>query len=248
MAETGSTMRLFCLPYAGGWAARAFQPWRPFLRRGIELCFVEMPRRGGRLGDPDALTVREAIDDVATRIAAHAGGGPYAVYGHSLGGLVAYETLHRLAELGHPGPRHLFVSASRPPQLRRDHPDIHTLPDRPLLEALAVLGGVPEELLDNAMAVAFFAPMIRSDYRIYEQYRYAAERAPLACPITAVVGTEDPVTSPREAERWGELTTGSAAIMTLEGTGHFFLEERAAEIVARLNTVLAPSSGAPAGR
>jgi medium-chain acyl-[acyl-carrier-protein] hydrolase len=239
-------MRLLCIPYAGG-SARAFRSWRPYLRCGIELRPVELAGQGHRSGEPPYREFAEATDDIAHRLTAAADGDDYAVYGHSLGGLVAYEALHRLAALGLPGPRRLFVSACKPPQLERGQPPLHTLPDRQFLQALATLGGVPAALLEDPNAVAYYAPLVRNDYRIYEEYRYAPKPAPLSCAITAVVGTHDAVTTPGEAEHWRELSTGPVTSVVLAGVGHFFLDERAAEIVTCLNATLTPANSSAWG-
>jgi medium-chain acyl-[acyl-carrier-protein] hydrolase len=239
-------MRLLCIPYAGG-SARAFQCWRPYLRRDIELRPVELAGQGRRSGEPPYREAAEAADDIAHRLVAAADGDEYAVYGHSLGGLVAYEALHRLAARGLPGPRRLYVSACRPPQLERGQPPLHTLPDRQFLQALATLGGVPAALLDDPNAVAFYAPLVRNDYRIYEEYRYAPKPAPLSCAITVVVGEHDLVTTPGEAGHWRELSTGPVTSVVLAGAGHFFLDERAAEIVTCLNATLAPANSSTCG-
>jgi surfactin synthase thioesterase subunit len=242
-------MRLLCIPYARG-SGRAFRCWQPYLRRGIILRPVELAGQGRRSGKPPYRDFAEAADDIAHRPAAAADGDDYAVYGHSLGGLMAYEALHRLAARGLPGPRRLFVSACKPPQLKRGQPPLHMLPDRQFLQALATLGGVPAALLDDPNAVAFYAPLVRNDYRIYEEYRYAPKPAPLSCAITVGVGEHDPVTTPGEAGHWRELSTGRVTSVVLAGARHFLLDERAVEIVTCLNATLTPANssiGNPTG-
>jgi surfactin synthase thioesterase subunit/flavin reductase (DIM6/NTAB) family NADH-FMN oxidoreductase RutF len=236
-------VRLFCIPHAGG-SARVFRPWRPYLRTGIELRPIELPGRGERAGEPPYREFADGVDDIARHIAEQAGGEPYAVYGHSLGALLGYEAVHRLAERGHPAPRHLFASGCRPPHRPRRRPTLHTLPDEALLGAMTALGGAPGGLLTDPEATRFFACLIRADYRIFEGYRHGAGRPRLPCPISAVFGTDDPVTSVPEARRWSELGCAGAAALALEDAGHFFLTDRAAEITTHINTTLRDGAGA----
>lgn len=240
-------MLLFCLPYAGG-TARLFRGWRPYLRRGVTMMPLDRAGQGSRRDEPAHPDFGAAVADVVGRIAATVAGQPYAIYGHSLGGLLAYEASLRLVAAGSPAPRWLFVGGCRPPQLSRRHPDIHRLADQRFLAALAVLGGVPDGLLADPEAVEFYAGRIRADYRIYEEYRFRPPPAPVPCPLTAIVGTDDPVTGPDEAPRWAELVSGPVHRHVLAGAGHFTIEQRPAQIVGHLNSVLGRLSAAPAGQ
>ncbi|MFI5495959.1 thioesterase II family protein [Actinoplanes sp. NPDC051859] len=237
-------VRLFCLPHAGG-DARIFGRWSPYLRRGIELHPLDRAGQGSRVAEPPSASWEAAVADLATRITA-AVDGPWALYGHSMGGLLGYELLCRLAETL-PPPRWFFVGGCRPPQLGRRHPVLHELPDREFLTALSELGGIPPELLGDEDLVAYFAAGVRADFRQYEQYVFRPREVRPACPLTAFVGSEDPITDPAEAARWAELMAGPVAGTTLAGAGHFLVVERPAEIVAVINSVLGPTAPGPAG-
>ncbi|MFJ2607122.1 MULTISPECIES: cytochrome P450 [unclassified Streptomyces] len=240
-------VKLFCVPFAGG-SARAFQGLLAALPPGIDAVALELPGRDGRYREPAHETFTQAVEDIAARIARDAPDGPYALYGHSLGGLFAYEAVRLLVARGHRPPRHLFVSASRPPQRgygSDGRPVIHTYPDLAFLGALAATGGVPEELLRDADAVAYFAGRIRRDYELYAQYRHPGPLPRLTCPVTVVTGSEDPVTSEADVDLWADLTTGPVSHLRLAGAGHFFLDSHTRTLTARIGGALL-GDGAPA--
>ncbi|WSL13705.1 alpha/beta fold hydrolase [Streptomyces sp. NBC_01288] len=232
-------MKLFCIPHAGG-SARAFQPLADALGEETDVVPFQPAGRDTRHREQPYDTFGAAVDDIAALIEREAGDGPYAIYGHSLGGLLGYETARRLSGQGRP-PRHVFVSASRPPQRRYGEdggPAIHTFPDLAFLGALAATGGVPREFLTEDDAVAYFTARIRGDYELYGQYRHDGAEPRLTCPVTVVTGADDPVTSSHDVGLWGDLTTGPVTHLELPGAGHFFLDSHTGPVVDRIRSAL----------
>src|SRR5205823_943244 len=81
-----AAMRLYCLPHSGG-SAGEYVRWSDGLP-GVEVWGVQLPGRGQRVGEPP-LTRMPAL--VAALVASVPFRPPFALFGHSLGGLVAYE-------------------------------------------------------------------------------------------------------------------------------------------------------------
>jgi surfactin synthase thioesterase subunit len=162
----------------------------------------------------------------------------YALYGHSFGGLLAYECARQLMLFGYPAPHRLFVSACRPPQRKSRLCHIHTFPDQAFMGVLAVFGGFPSELLRDPDMVSFFADSTRNDYRLYEQYRHTDTGQPLSCPVTVITGDQDPTTSVSDLPDWHRLTSAPVTGIELAGAGHHFLEERAEELTEHITAAL----------
>jgi len=72
---------------------------------------------------------------------------------------------------------------------------------------------------------------IRSDYKAAETYSYTPG-ATLDCPITAIVGDNDPQATTAEAATWAEHSTADFDLRIFPG-GHFYLTEHK-EAVASL--------------
>lgn len=238
-SSTAGRLRLFCFPYAGG-SATAFSPWSTHLPAWVDLVGVQLPGRGVRLAEPPFTDIEALLDALAPVIEVE-GQTPYAFFGHSLGGLLAFGLARQLRRRGAPLPVHLFVSASSAPHLRLAMPPLHLLDDDALLNALRDYNGTPPEALAHRELMALLLPAIRADFALRASYRHR-EDAPLATPITVFAGARDPHVSPEQSDGWRECTTARCALHRLDGD-HFFLHAHAASIAntitAELTTVMA---------
>src|SRR5262245_40839232 len=119
-------VRLFCFPYAGG-GASIFMHWSRQLDPAIELCPVQLPGRENRMSE-GCLNCISEVADVAIEALA-----PYfdmnvALFGHSLGAVIAYEVAQRL-RAKEVQPQRLIASAHRAPQVPLPHDPTWILPD-----------------------------------------------------------------------------------------------------------------------
>ena len=138
--------RLVCIPYAGQSAA-VFDDWSAALPDCVEVCAVELPGRRRRYKEPHVADVTTAAREVELALRGLPPL-PTAVFGHSMGALIAFEL--SLGWNRRTGPLELLVvSGCRAPHLKRREQPIHTLPREDFLAALAALGGTHPELLEN---------------------------------------------------------------------------------------------------
>ena len=118
-------------------------------------------------GSADDMSV--AADRIARELAAQSNR-PYALFGHSMGGAIAYEVARLLHERSVEPPRHLFVSGRQPPMHQRPG-EVHTFDDSRLASELLRLSNANEELLAEPELAKLMFPIIRNDYRLIETYR-----------------------------------------------------------------------------
>lgn len=225
-------VRLFCFPYAGG-AAHIFRQWPQRLPGGVEVYAVQPPGRGSRLAQSPFISLTELVAAAAAALRPFMER-PFALYGHSMGALIAYELARRLREEGQVEPLHLFVSGRGAPQVADARDPTYDLPDPQFIEELRRLRGTPAEVLDNAELLRLMLPLLRADFAVAQTYRYE-EGPPLACPLTAVGGLEDGEVTREHLARWRELTTGDFSLHMVPGD-HFFLhtsQDMLLEILAR---------------
>jgi pyochelin biosynthesis protein PchC len=215
-------LRLVCFPHAGG-SASFYSAWMQRMPAHMELLSVQYPGRGSRVDEPlldDMHRLADAIAVALTPIVDR----PLALFGHSMGALVAYEVALRISP-----PALLFVSARQAPLHAR--PGRKHLADDDTLWAEALrLGGVDELLVAQRELRALVLPVLRNDFRMLETYRPLA-RARLRCPIVGLAADADPVVAVDEVPRWADLTRSWFRLRVFPGD-HFYLLRQREQVVA----------------
>jgi medium-chain acyl-[acyl-carrier-protein] hydrolase len=82
-------VRVVCIPNAGGLAAQYYS-WQPLLGSRIECCAAKLPGREDRIKETPYNELNVLIWDLGTWLAGRADV-PLALFGHSLGGVIAFE-------------------------------------------------------------------------------------------------------------------------------------------------------------
>jgi surfactin synthase thioesterase subunit len=210
-ADECEGLRMFWFPHAGGGAAQA---------GGLRHCCpVRLPGRETRLAEapfermgPLVAALANAIEPYLAR--------PFAFFGHSMGAAVAFELARLLRRRHQPLPKMLIASSARAPQYRRNHVPPAAPSDEQFLAELRRLQGIPNEVLDDPAMMRAVLPALRADTALYRSYVYT-EDAPLACPVRAYGGVEDPNVLREHLEAWGQQTAGPFALRLFPG-GHFY--------------------------
>ncbi|OON72759.1 thioesterase II family protein [Streptomyces tsukubensis] len=220
-AAPDTAARLFCLPHAGA-GASAYREWQPKVGPGVEVVPVQLPGREARFAEPLITSAGGVAKELAEPLVERSGGKPFALFGHSMGALLAYELTHELVLAGCP-PVHLVVSGCTAPHLPSSagREVVHQLPDARLVRHIEALRGTPGEVLDQPELLELLLPVVRADYQLYETYRFV-DRLPLPVPVTALRGTEDPETTESGLRAWDGLTTAPFQAVAFPG-GHFYL-------------------------
>lgn len=230
-------LRLFCFPYAGG-GATVFSSWPRGLPPEVEVVAVQPPGREARIGETPIPDLAKLVEAMHPELLPHLGEKPFAFYGHSNGGLMAFELARTLRRTGGPMPRHLFIGGRPAPQLELHEEMIHALPHDEFLAALRRFAGTPEEILANAEIMELIEPVIRADFSLGETYRWNPE-PPLDLPISAYAGEKDEEVSPDQVEAWREQTTREFRFARFPGD-HFFLNVDRAMVLQELSRELRP--------
>lgn len=229
-----SSVRLVCLPHAGG-SASFFFPVSRALAPRVEVLAVQYPARQQRLREPGIDNIPEYADQIFA-VLAELDDKPLALFGHSMGAILAYEIALRMQQAGRPAPVRLFASGRRAPSRYRAG-RIHEGTDAQVVAELKRLGGPNPALLADPEMLELILPAVRSDYTAIERYRHEPGRR-LDCPITAVIGDSDPRVSDDEARAWADHTTGSFDLKTFAGD-HFYLIGQAQDLIVLIDRTLA---------
>ncbi|HJU38302.1 MAG TPA: alpha/beta fold hydrolase [Tahibacter sp.] len=223
-SKTSRRLRLYCFCYAGGSAA-VYLPWQARLDASIEVCAVQLPGRGNRMGERPFTAMPELIRALAPVIGRE-DDLPFAFFGHSLGGLVAFE-LARYRKLHYMRmPEHLIVSGCDAPQFRSESRRLHALPDHELIDVLKDFNGTPPEVLAHRELMDLLLPTIRADFALVDDYVYRPG-LPLTMPITVLAGRRED-RSVDQVYGWRKETLSDCRVHYFDGD-HFFIfpEQRA---------------------
>lgn len=234
---TSKKFRLFCFSYAGGNAV-SFMEWQSALHPDVTVCAVQLPGRGARFHETPYSRLQELIEALAREIGGM-GDLPCAFFGHSLGGLLAFELARYHRRRGLMQPQHLFVSGCHAPRHRVASTGMHLLADDALIARLAEYRGTPSEILAHRELMELVLPTIRADFSLVENYRYERDPILLGMPVTVLAGKFDSIESADQVEGWQEETTGHCRVQWFDGD-HFFLHPRQQDVIDCIHADLAP--------
>jgi pyochelin biosynthetic protein PchC len=232
-------LRLVCFPHSGGSAA-SYASWTTAVGPRVHLLAVQYPGRDDRFGEPPAAGVRERATSVAVELAQHEFL-PTALFGHSLGALVAYETALALRDGGRE-PQCLAVSSSAPPRHAAGG-RVRLADDAELWATVRGLGGIEPELVEDDELADLLLPCLRADIAANETYRPRPDAMPLSCPVRCYYGADDPLVDESRLGEWAAVSTGDFALRIRPG-GHFHIFHETENLVA---DIMAGVTGTPDG-
>ncbi|MFG2001066.1 thioesterase II family protein [Spirillospora sp. NPDC048911] len=232
-----ASMRLFCLPHAGG-SAGFYRSWAKEISPAVEVHAVQYPGRADRLGDAFVTDARRLARLIAGAMAPLLDR-PAALFGHSMGAVLAYEVTRLLQERG-AAPVHLFASGTRPPHDRGED-RVAGKDDDAVVAEMIKLGGTDAEALRDPELRALVLPYVRNDFRLIEEYEHRPDPR-LTVPVTAVIGDADFHVTQGQAAGWAEVTDGRFALRVLDGD-HFYLVPRQSEVLTEVMRTLEVPAG-----
>lgn len=234
-----AALRLFCLPNAGS-GSMIFRPWVKLLPQEYEVCAVRLPGRETRLLEPAYKRMEPLVEALVPGLLPFLDR-PFALFGHSMGGKLAFEVARRLrAEYGLE-PVHLFVSGTRGPRLPRKDRVLYDLPEAEFIEELRRLNGTPQEVLEHAELMSLMLPLLRADFELVQTYTYRPG-PPLGCPLTACGGLRDADVTREHLAAWRHETTGPFTLRMFEGD-HFFIHGERPQLLRLVAQELRASLG-----
>ncbi|MBH5318590.1 thioesterase [Paenibacillus sp. GSMTC-2017] len=221
---------LLFLPYAGG-SAQVYKKWAKALDPSIVLTPLEMAGRGGRMGESCCEDVPSAVKDLL-RFTRKYTTGPYAIFGHSMGSLLAYELMRSLRDEGLRLPIAAFLSGRDAPHSVESNRTTYLLPDEAFIEEIKSLGGTSNELFQHKELLNLFMPIMRADFKLVGTYHYEPGE-PLPVHMIVMNGNQD-TSLCGESIEWKSHTSHTCDIVQFEG-GHFFIQEHEKKVISLIN-------------
>ncbi|MBO8193175.1 thioesterase [Streptomyces oryzae] len=239
-------LRLFCFHHAGA-GALTFARWRRGFDPDVCVLPVRLPGRETRLREPRITDGRRLLDELEAQLGPLLEQ-PYALYGHSLGALVAYRFAQRVRRAGRQAPVLVGLGACPPPHLPTPLTDQSELPDAALLAALDRYGTLPSYLFERPRWLSTLLSTMRDDLRLAASLRELGRAVgsttgstagsttgstagegwdePLAGPVHAFAGTGDEAAPAAAVAEWRRWSSGPFALHNVPGD-HFFVRDTA---------------------
>ena len=230
------SVKLYCLPYAGG-SAEIYTKWGSYLDSSIKLRPVELAGRASRYKEPYYNSMREAVDDIVSLIENELEESGYAIFGHSMGSIMAYELVCRLREKNLKPPMHIFFSGRYPPSIRKQGTGMHLLSETEFEQEALELGGISNNLFKFKGLLKTAMETLRADYKIIETHEYDPTIYKLDFNISVLIGKDDVLAAPSDMEEWKKYTEKQCAFYYFDG-GHFYLHNYVKKIAQIINNTL----------
>lgn len=241
-AAPDAPLRLFLLHCAGAGAAM-YHEWLTLLPGDVSAQCVQLPGRQDRWREPGRTELAGLLSELERHLTAELDDRPYALFGHSMGALLAYRLAVSLGRADR-RPALLAVGGWAPRGFTGPTAGDLSLDDAALVARMRELGALPpaagarpgtDPAVDDDLVRRFILPAMRADLAACGQY--VDDGAVVGCPIVAYAGAADPLMAPGAMASWRSRTAEYLGARILPG-GHFFLDAAVLDVVTDLTTVL----------
>lgn len=227
-----AAVRLFCFPHAAGMSS-FYSTWPDGLPTSVEVCAFEISDRERRLNEKDCLSVT-AISETIAREIHDLLDRPFAIFGHCIGSLLAFETAHQISNLYGKLPMRLLLASMVGPSLipqKRDERGyfLQQSPEDLLGFILPEGHEMRSIILADPIFVQSFAPLLMRDVWTLATYDYP-KRHPLPCPFDIFGGQNDHLISYDDLLAWEAETMSECSFQIFPGD-HLFMHAGKKELL-----------------
>lgn len=220
-------MKLICLPYAGG-NAKVFDEIKEFLSEKVELIALDYAGHSSRIKEPFYDSFQTMVEDMAKAVNdVIEAEEEYALWGYSMGSVVAYEVVAQ--KLLAKNPVYMFFASHEAPCEKWDDRLYDEMDDLEFAHYIAEFGGF-SKFEDRMLGRKFFMTMvfnpIRADYRLLADYSWV-QKENIDIPATMFYSDKDVPTE--HVKKWQKLFDKEIEFVEL-GENHFFIRDYAGEL------------------
>jgi acyl transferase domain-containing protein/acyl-CoA synthetase (AMP-forming)/AMP-acid ligase II/surfactin synthase thioesterase subunit/acyl carrier protein len=223
---------IYCFPPAGS-GVSIFEPLVSGLPQTVGLIGIQLPGREDRSEEKMYGTVEELMENLVNAFTAPEV--PYSLFGHSFGGLLAYEFYIALEMAGKRLPESIIVSA-KSPALQAPKGNLHQLSDEEMVHE--IIKHYESDLNEDSreQAIMSIIDVVRADFKILETHQSQGGRVKI--PMTAIAASNDAIAPPHMVEQWKELCDDNFQYHKIEGN-HDLIRQNSEE----LNNIIELSIG-----
>lgn len=217
--QMNSDWNLICFPFLCGFA-ESFLPWQKLLS-DCKLYAVQLPGRASREQEPHITNIDDLLDILLPILLPILESKPYVLFGHSMGGYLAYRTARKLHEIQFKAPLLLVVSGtSSPTRLNKQKRNS----DSKTIKNVEVSF---KKRTPSAIELQYLKEMQYSIQWDKLLLKSCAVNTPakLNYPILLMAGSEDNYVLAEDVIEWKKETTSYLSHQVIEGVDHYSLEK-----------------------
>lgn len=225
---------IFLLPFAGG-TSLTYGEWE--FSGDIRPVPLDYKGHGFRMKEPLYQTFEEMVNDIADQIADKRENDDIAIFGHSMGGLVAWDVTKSLTDRGM-NVKYFFVSACLPPHLFNERLYEEMATDKWLTEFLSEYSRVRQNRLQSKYFKKNIFPAVRNDYHLISIHKHEKVRV-IHTNISCFYGRDDKLMPCSGMGSWREYTKGTFRKQAFSGE-HFYIEnpDIREEVIAAIESLI----------
>ncbi len=225
-------MTLFFFPHAGG-SAKSYASFKRFLPKDLNVVTMELSGRFTRSDKPLMHDIESCISelfDSNEKLLELLKDGDYAIFGHSMGTILATEFVKQIREKGHPAPIHIFLSGKNAPDENLHcFDDINKVTDQDIIDFFNNNSMNSSPVIPDAELVAQLNRILCNDVRMAEKYCTTPNQVQFGCDITAIYGTDDTMLKNADMSSWKRYTDKNCEVVSFSG-GHFYYTQHKEEV------------------
>lgn len=222
-------MVLIFLSHAGG-SAKSYSAFKRFLPKDLNVVPMELSGRFTRSSEPMLTDIPSCAADLLEKHSELFKDGEYAVFGHSMGTLMASELVRQAKEKGLGSPAHVFLSGRCAPDEPVDcFPGSDNASDEKILEFFSANGLSGSSPIADEELTRTLNRILCTDVRMADSFKMPAAALDFGCDITVFYGTEDMLLTGIDMNGWSRFTSGKCETVPMSG-GHFFFRQHREEI------------------
>jgi surfactin synthase thioesterase subunit len=224
-------LRLFCFPYAGG-NNSIYKDWEKNLDKSVSLVTVHLKGRMERMGEVAVNDMQTLVKELYAEIRPYLNE-PFAFFGHSLGGLIAFALLKHIEKETGKTAECIIVSASRAPHIYAEN-KIGDYSDENLTKKIKAYGNTPDYVLESKELMEMILPTLRADYQVLDSYDSCVGEALISQGV--IFNCEDDVNK-EVSLQWQSCFKKECFYVSFE-EGHFFINTQSDKVISEVNRVL----------
>ena len=226
---------LFLIPFAGG-TSLLYSEWE--FSSNINPIALDYKGHGLRMKEPLYFTFEEMVDDIVDQIVKNTNSGnSIMIFGHSMGGLVSWDAVKKLINMGF-NVKQLIVSSCVPPHCFNERLYDEMATDEWLSEFLLKFSRISSTRMESGYFKKYIYPAILNDYRLISVHKHE-EIDLVPVNIACFFGEQDELMPNKWMDIWREYTYGEFKLRSFSGD-HFYLEneDNRKEIVSTIESLV----------